>query len=244
MERSSSAVAHARKGSEEGASNKPVALKHIDLPMTTSPNSRPRPDLYPDNSGQLLHKALAHGADTPSTAHSTSFDYPNDCSFSCPERLEIPRSLPTSDHSGSSRSFLGQRLLLSLSRTPSSGSLRSRLASRFSHRPHWNSSPGSSLSPFPNISQEELGTDEMKFPTGKERRRRARESERHRRSFDDELLELESEEGTRPLAMAAVALAAADLERLSSMAAKPSREETDKKEAGSAFAKMDDSAYR
>lgn len=90
-----------------------------------------------------------------------------------------------------------------------------------------------------------MTTDQVKFPTGKERRRRARESERRRRSSDDELLELEKEEGTRPLAMAAVALATADLDRLSSMAAKSlMREEGDSKGAGKCFVKIEDPACR
>ncbi|KAJ4190781.1 hypothetical protein NW755_14941 [Fusarium falciforme] len=99
---------------------------------------------------------------------------------------------------------------------------RSRLGRRFRRVRPWRRSPvGSSRSISPNPPPEPI--DEFKLQTGKERRRRARDSgeERGSRSSDEPVPMISAPtelEGTRQLAVAGVILATSDLDRLSVMA--------------------------
>lgn len=132
----------------------------------------------------------------------------------------LQKSTPPSSRSPSSPRRRRSHISHSHPVTPKT--FRSRLGGRFRRVRPWKRSPvGSSRSISPFQPPEPI--DEFKLQTGKERRRRARDSgeERGSRSSDEPVPMISAPtelEGTRQLAVAGVILATSDLDRLSIMA--------------------------
>ncbi|KAH8694670.1 hypothetical protein BGZ61DRAFT_545471 [Ilyonectria robusta] len=199
-------------------------------------SSAQRPPSRPKHSWDgHLRKRLARGSEvTECGQRGSSFDHYDYYMISCPELGRAKCSSEATPPSNGSCNSIGGHGSL----PPKSNRLRSRLAQRFRRMRPWTSplaSSRSSRSSYPS-SPADPEHQEVKVHSGKERRRRARESESHSeqtRGSSDEAAEAvysapTVDKGTRPLAMAGVVLATSDLDRLSLMARRGEGAETPK----------------
>lgn len=215
MNDSSSAVSQLEKPTEaDTTQSMHPKFEASQYPDNLDLSSRPSLD---SNSQLLKMSALDSGTGT----RGSSLDHPDHCVLSCPELGHIPNTSPGVSTPIGPHSPLPRRKVDSISQPHSPNWRRSRLALRFRRMRPWGSLPGSSrsTSSFPSSPHEDVVNDQVRFQTGKERRRRARESERRRKSsYEAETPKLSAEDGARPLVVAGVLLATSELDRLSSRA--------------------------